>query len=380
MANRGLRVLAAAADEGRGLRFLGLVGLEDPPREGVREAVSQAHRAGIRTIMITGDHGTTAAAIGARVGLSGPVITGAVLAGLSQSAFSEAVARTTVFARVSPEQKVRICDELIERGEIVAMTGDGVNDAPALRRAHVGVAMGKHGTAVAREAADIVLRDDHFATIIQAIAEGRRIADNIQRFVLFLLRANFDELLLIMTAVAVGLPVPYLPIHILWINLMTDGLPALALGAEPAEPDLMQRPARPPSDDLLSGQWPMLVFATLLGYGVILAFYLWRLNAGVGIEAVRSSTLTLAIVFELMQALSARSRFPLWQVGWFSNRWMLAAMATVLGAHALLLYTPLHVAFHLVPVPLDELAIIAGLGGALLLFFEGIKAVAMRRS
>jgi Ca2+-transporting ATPase len=378
LAARGLRVLGAATDEGDGLRFAGFVGMEDPPREGVAQAVAEARTAGIRTVMITGDHGTTAAAIGRRVGVEGRLVLGPEIEAMDDAALRQVVRDAAVFARVSPEHKVRICDAMIHEGEIVAMSGDGVNDAPALRRAHVGVAMGGRGTEVAREAADIVLSDDHYATIIAAIAEGRRITDNIRRFVLFLLRANFDELHLILTTVALSLPVPYLPIHILWINLMTDGLPALALGTERAEPDVMRRPPRPAGEHLLSGQWRMLAFATLFGFAVVLGFFLWRLDRGDSLEMARSGALTLAIAFELVQAMSARSRHPIWRIGVLSNRWMLGAIATVVGLHAVLLYTPLAGFFRLVPLPGSEVAAIVGFAFLALLVFESIKLIRPR--
>jgi P-type Ca2+ transporter type 2C len=270
MAQQGLRVLGCAVKEKGRTRFVGLLGMEDPPRAGVADAIKKAKQAGIRTIMITGDHLETARSVAKRVGIEGEALEGKDLDRLSPEELSKAVPTVSIFARVSPLHKVAVLRALERNGEIVAMSGDGVNDAPALKGAHVGVAMGKKGTEVAREAASMILADDHYATIVAAVEEGRRIYDNIRKFVLFLLRSNFDEILFIVTALLLGLPLPYLPLHILWINLMTDSLPALALGIEPAEPDLMQRPPRPPTESLLAGQVWKLLLAVLWGFAVSL--------------------------------------------------------------------------------------------------------------
>jgi len=374
-AEQGLRVLGAAAQVDGQLVFAGLVGMTDPPRDGVAEAVAEARRAGIRTVMITGDDPVTAAAIGAQVGIEGRVRTGRELDTMDADALKDDVADTAIYARVSPQHKVALCQALLDRGEVVAMSGDGVNDAPALKKAHVGVAMGLRGTDVAREAAAIVLADDHFGTIIQAVREGRRIHDNIRRFVLFLLRANFDELLVILAAVAFGLPLPLLPIHILWINLATDGLPALALAAEPAHPGLMDRPPRDARQHLLAGAWNQLVFAAILGFAATLGFFLWRLQAGDPIEHVRAATLTLAISIELLQALSARSERPLWQVGLVGNPWLLGALALVSSLHLVVLYTPLARAFQLEPLTLLDWAEIGGVALTVFVVLEGVKLV-----
>lgn len=371
-AEKGLRVLGAAAQVDGQLVFAGLVGMTDPPRDGVAEAVAEARRAGIRTVMITGDDPVTAAAIGAQVGIEGRVRTGRELDTMDAETLKEDVAETAIYARVSPQHKVALCQALLDRGEIVAMSGDGVNDAPALKKAHVGVAMGLRGTDVAREAAAIVLADDHFGTIIQAVREGRRIHDNIRRFVLFLLRANFDELLVILAAVAFGLPLPLLPIHILWINLATDGLPALALAAEPAHVGVMDRPPRDAQQHLLAGAWNQLIFAAVLGFAATLGFFLWRLQAGDPIEHVRAATLTLAIVIELLQALSARSERPLWTIGPFGNPWLLGSLVLVFCLHLVVLYTPLARAFQLEPLGgMDWLE----LGAVALVVFAALELV-----
>jgi P-type Ca2+ transporter type 2C len=371
-AGRGLRVLAAAERSDR-TRFIGLWGLEDPPRDGVRGAVEEARRAGIRTVMITGDNTRTAQAVARAVGIDADQAReGKDLDRLTPLELADCVREVSVFARVVPENKIAICQALQLQGEIVAMSGDGVNDAPALKAAHVGVAMGERGTEVAREAAAIVLTDDHFATIVRAVREGRRLHDNIRKFVLFLLRANFDELLLILTAVAFELPLPFLAVHILWINLMTDGLPALALGTEAADEDIMDRPPRPADDGLLHKEWGRLAWMATLSYAVVLGWFLWSLRGGGDIEHVRATTLTLAILIELLVAMSSRSRLPLWRVGLFGNRWLLAAMAVVFAMHLVLLYTPLSIAFQLAPLTLTDWAAV---GACALLAFAGVEVI-----
>ncbi|PIR48243.1 ATPase [Candidatus Peregrinibacteria bacterium CG10_big_fil_rev_8_21_14_0_10_55_24] len=351
---RGLRVIACAEHGGETTRFVGLVGLQDPPRRGVEQAICTARTAGIRTIMITGDNPDTALAIAKQVGIHGDVLRGEDIDTLTKQQLMEALRNVSVFARVAPVHKVMILVALQDMGEIVAMSGDGVNDAPALKGANVGVAMGKVGTDVAREAASVVLADDHFATIVAAVREGRRIYDNIRKFVLYLLRANFDEMLLILVTLLLGLPLPYLPLHILWINLMTDGLPALALGLEPAERDIMERPPRPPKEHILSGQWVRLVLVALLAFAMAFALFTFLLDRGVALEKARTLTLTFAVCFELLLALNARSGKPFWSVSLSANPWMLGAIAFPFLLHVLLLSSPLAGLFHLTALGVQE--------------------------
>jgi Ca2+-transporting ATPase len=355
-AGDGLRVLAAGRVEDGSVVPVGLWGMSDPPRPGVPEAIAAAGEAGVRTVMITGDAPRTAASIARQVGLpDAPILTGAELSTLPEPERDARIREAHVFARVEPLHKLEILQALEDAGEVVAMTGDGVNDAPAIRGAHVGLAMGMRGTDVARGAASIVLADDHYATIVAAIAEGRRIHDNIRRFVLYLLRANFDELLLILASFAFGLPLPLLPVHILWINLMTDGPPALALATEEAEPDVMQRPPRQRDTSLLEGEWGRLVWTTLIAFGVVLAYFMVHLNRGLPIAEVRTGTLTLGVSFELLLAFSSRTSEVLWRSKPWKNRWLLGACGGVLAAHVTLIYTPpLREAFHLVALPLES--------------------------
>ena len=354
LAAKGLRVLACAEKVGDSVHFVGLIAMEDPPRETAKEAIEKALQAGIRTIMITGDNPKTAAAIAEQVGITGDVLKGTDLNTLSKAALRERLKTVSVFARVSPEHKLQILEALQSENEIVAMSGDGVNDAPALKGAHVGIAMGKVGTEVAREASSIVLADDHYATIVEAIHEGRRIYDNIKKFVMFLLRTNFDELLFISTCIFIGYPLPYLALHILWINLMTDSLPALALGMEKAEPDTMQRPPRDASEHLLHGETGRLVFAAFFGFATSFALYTWLLKAGTPIVEARSVAMTLAILFELFTVVSMRSKKPIWKIGFFSNPWMIGAVLVPFSMQFLLLFTPMSDLFRLTNITLVE--------------------------
>ena len=354
LAKEGLRVLACAGKEGKDTRFVGLIAMDDPPRPTVASAIQEAKNAGIRTIMITGDNLQTACAIARQVGIEGDAIEGKELDKISPHKLQDYVRTISVYARVSPEHKLQILRALQGNGEIVAMTGDGANDAPALKGAHVGVAMGKVGTEVAREASSIVLADDQYTTIVAAVREGRRIYDNIRKFVVFLLRANFDELLFIMVTLLMRIPLPYLPIHILWLNLMTDGLPALALGMEEAEPDIMKRPPRPAGEHLLSGEAGRLVIAALLAFSLSFLYFLYRLSSGTTLELARTGTLTLAVNFELLMAFSIRSRRPLWEVGVFSNRWLLGAVAIPFVLQILLVFTPFGTLFHLTGLSIAE--------------------------
>lgn len=373
LARRGLRVLACAVREQKTTRFVGLIALEDPPREGVREAIAQARQAGIRTLMITGDNIETARAIAREVGIEEQAIEGHELDRLSPGDLEERVRTVSVFARVSPVHKMNILEALKANGHIVAMSGDGVNDAPALKSAHVGVAMGKVGTEVSREAASIVLADDHYATIVSAVREGRRIYDNIRKFVLFLLRSNFDELLFITMTLVLNMPLPYLPIHILWINLMTDSLPALALGLEPAERDIMRRPPRPPREHLLAGETGRLVLAALWAFGVAFLFFLWQLSQGIPLAEARTATFTLAIIFELFLVFTLRSKRPLWEIGLTSNPWLLGAVAVPFALQILLLTTPLREFFHLTPLSLREWGMVLLLSASGFVLFEFLK-------
>jgi Ca2+-transporting ATPase len=281
--SKTLPEIATAADVERELTLLGLVALLDPPREEAAGAVRDCLSAGITPVMITGDHPGTALSIARRVGIASEetrVMTGSELARIPLDEFERQVEQIGVYARVDPEQKTKIVQALQDRGQFVAMTGDGVNDAPALKRADIGVAMGRKGTDVAREAADMVLMDDDFATIVAAVREGRRIFDNIRKFIKYTMTSNSGEIWTLFLAPFLGLPIPLLPIHILWINLVTDGLPGLALSAEPAERDIMQRPPRPPGESIFAGgMWQHMLWVGLLIGGLSILSQAWAVRA-----------------------------------------------------------------------------------------------------
>jgi Ca2+-transporting ATPase len=307
MARLGLRVLAVAVGDGPGetdLELLGLVGIADPPRTEAIAAVALARSAGIKTVMITGDHPVTAQAIGRELGILTP---------------ADAAAEV-VHSRATPEDKLRIVREWKARGDIVAMTGDGVNDAPALREAHIGIAMGKTGTEVTREAADMILTDDNFASIVAAVQEGRGIYDNIQKTLVYLLAGNVGELAVMLGAVAVGLPPPLLPLQLLWINLVTDGLPALALVGDPIPDDLLRRPPRKPDEVILGRpQWTTITVTGLLQAAVTISVFAWALESRNLAEA-RSLAFTVIVFSELFRSFAARSTTRLfWEVGAFTN-------------------------------------------------------------
>ncbi|MCC7460936.1 MAG: cation-translocating P-type ATPase [Gammaproteobacteria bacterium] len=353
----------------RGLEFVGLVGLIDPPRSEVPEAIATCVAAGIVPVMITGDHPLTARAVAQRLGLlsqTDGILTGPQLAAMAPGEFAHRVRDVRVYARVAPEQKVRIVTALQDSGEIVAMTGDGVNDAPALKRADVGVAMGVQGTDVAREAAAIVLLDDNFASIVRAVREGRRIYDNMRRFVRYVLTTNSAEIWTIFLAPFLGLPVPLLPVQILWINLITDGLPGLALAAEPAERDVMNRPPRRPTESLFARGLGAHAFVVgLLMAALALGVQAWYWHAGA--RSWQTAVFTALCFMQLAHVMAIRSeRSSLFVLGLGSNRPLLGAVAlTALLQLAIVYAPPLNTVFRTVPLRPAELAVC--LAGALLI-------------
>lgn len=375
MALRGLRVLAMAIVENSAIRFVGLMGLEDPPRDTVRPAMLEARHAGIRTVMITGDHADTALAIAKQVGIEGGVMEGKELDNVTPAAMRELVKTVSVYARVSPTHKIDILKALQQNGHVVAMTGDGVNDAPALKAADVGIAMGRDGTQVAREAASLVLTDDNYATIVAAIREGRRIYDNIRKFILYLVRANVGQILLFTATVAIGLPLPLLPLHILWINLMTDGLPALALGMEEAEPDIMKRMPRPQSEHIFTGIWTHLLMASVLSCVLTFSLFIWSLHSGDSLEHARTMVFTFSILFEILLAFHSRSAIRVWMIGMFGNKWLNMAALLPLLLQLVLVFTPLRRIFELTLLSPSDLLILCGVGIGGFLLLEGTKTL-----
>jgi len=383
LAAAGQRVLALAArhantDESidrfeRDLELLALVGLIDPARPEAAAAVAECTAAGIVPVMITGDHPATALAIARSLGMvdtAAAALTGPDLARIATDELPQRVNHVQVYARVDPAQKIGIVEALQARGECVAMTGDGVNDAPALRRADIGVAMGRGGTDVAREASDLVLLDDNFATIVGAVREGRRIYDNIRKFVRFVMAGNAGEIWTIFLAPFLGLPIPLTPIQILWVNFVTDGLPGLALAGEPAEPDVMRRPPRPRSETIFAhGVWQHIVWAGLLIGGVSLWACHWAIESGAHPQTMTFTVLTFA---QLAHVLAIRSeRESLFTIGVTSNRLLLLAVAVSVALHLALIYVPwLQTAFGTQALAPDSLAVSCALA---LLVFVGVE-------
>ncbi len=394
MAADGLRVLGIAMrkwDElpenispeniEKGLTIIGLVGMMDPPRPEVEEAVRLCKDAGIKPVMITGDHPLTAKAIAKRIGILDnqqsvfsatvrqsdtepsafslqPIITGMELDKLSLEEFEERVEHIRVYARVAPEQKLKIVKALQDRGQFVAMTGDGVNDAPALKRADIGIAMGITGTDVSKEAAHMILLDDNFATIVKAVKEGRRIFDNIRKFIKYTMTSNSGEIWTIFLAPLLGLPIPLLPIHILWINLVTDGLPGLALAAEPAEKDIMQRPPRHPKESIFAhGLGAHIIWVGLLMGFVSIFTQAWSIKTGHA--HWQTMVFTVLCLSQMGHVLAIRSeRESLFTLGLFSNKPLLGAFILTFALQMATIYVPfLNPVFKTQPLTLDELLV-----------------------
>jgi Ca2+-transporting ATPase len=356
-AEKGIRVLAFAArvvpelpapfnyrTVESNLEFAGLAGLIDPPREEAKTAIEECKTAGIRPVMITGDHPATAKAIAAEIGIlekNGRVLTGGELRELDDETFFNLVEETVVYARVSPDQKLKIVRALQAKGHFAAMTGDGVNDAPSLRAANIGIAMGVNGTDVSKEAADLILLDDNFATIVKAVREGRRIFDNIRKFVKYIMTGNGAEIWSIFLPPLIGLPIPLLPIQILWINLVTDGLPALALAGEQAEADVMQRRPRATDESLFSdGVGYHIVWVGLLMATVTIGTQAWA--ASHGVENWQTMVFTVLSLSQLGHVLAIRSdRTFLYRHGIFTNLPLLAAVLATFGLQMAVIYVPL---------------------------------------
>jgi len=391
MANQALRVLAVAYKElpkaetkkyteeelECDLVFIGLAGMIDPPRDEAKGANELCRKAGIKTIMITGDHKLTAVAIAKELTIMKEddlAFTGAELDKMSETEFEKIVEKAVVYARVSPEHKLRIVRALKDNGHIVAMTGDGVNDAPALKQADIGIAMGITGTDVTREAADMVLADDNFATIVTAIEGGRAIYDNIRKFSFFLLRSNFDELLVIGLFALLGLELPLAAGMILWINLVTDGGPALALSMDPPQKDLMDKPPRDPNEGILHGRFASILMSFItqfIGTGVLFFIMFYVVGDGVvgssDFDRARTMAFVQATLRELMVVWNCRSeRKNAFRVGFTSNKWLLIAVV-VSGAVTMLV--PYMGLFGTIPLGLNDWLIVIplSLSGLLIL-------------
>jgi Ca2+-transporting ATPase len=370
----------------REITLLGLAGIQDPPRDEVPQAIAACQAAGIRIVMITGDHPVTARTIARRIGLLSPVeaddprsvITGAELARLDAKALRERVDHLRVIARVSPEQKLDIVAALQEHGHFVAMTGDGVNDAPALKRADIGVAMGITGTDVSREAADMVLLDDNFATLAHAVREGRRVFDNIRKFIQYILTANAGEIWAIALAPMIGLPIPLLPVHILWINLVTDGLPGLFLSLEPAERDLMKRSPRHPKESIFSnGLGTHILWVGLLMGGVTLGAQAWAIRTGH--EHWQTIAFNVLCLSQMGHVWAIRSQRSFFRTNFFSNPALLGAVALTFGLQALVTFVPLYQGiFHTQALTWEEFFVVTALSSVVFIGVE-VEKLFVRR-
>lgn len=384
---RGLRVLSFAYKESDeklsleteyGYTFLGLIAMIDPPREESIEAVSDAKRAGIKTVMITGDHKITATAIATQIGIfeeGDMAVTGMELDAMSEEELMQNIEKISVYARVSPENKIRIVNAWQEKGRIVSMTGDGVNDAPALKKADIGVAMGITGTEVSKDAASMILADDNFATIIKAVANGRNVYRNIKNAILFLLSGNMAGILSVLYTSIAALPVPFAPVHLLFINLVTDSLPALAIGMEPAEKDLLAQKPRDPKEGIMTKDFMLLLLAqgALIAISTMTAFHI-----GLNVNEATASTMAFAVLTlaRLFHGFNCRSKHSIFKLG-FKNNWY-SLGAFVLGVVLLLcvLFVPfLQAPFCIGHLNLTQLAQIAGLAVIPTVIIQLVKVV-----
>jgi Ca2+-transporting ATPase len=397
MAKDALRVLGVAYRElpeaytpddlEKGYTYVGLLGMIDPLREEVKGAIEQCHQAGIRTIMITGDQPVTAKEIARQLGLDRDIqgqqyrtAHASELEGLDDMGWQRIVAETGVFARVSPEHKLRIVEALQAQNHIVAMTGDGVNDAPALRKADIGVAMGIKGTEVAKETADMIIRDDNFATIVRAVEQGRMIYSNIQRFIHYLFSCNFSEILTVFVAIMIGWPLPLAPLQILWLNIITDVFPALALALEPSAPNMMKHKPRDPKERLLNRSFAgLIVWQGLLLAAVTLAAFAvgmsWYGSEGNGLRhTVTISFMTLALA-QTFHAFNARSQMDsAFNKRLFTNKWLWGAVVMCILLQLAAVYVPfLQTVLRTVPLNLSDWGVVLGFSVLPVIVVEFLK-------
>ncbi|MDD1773157.1 MAG: HAD-IC family P-type ATPase, partial [Methanomassiliicoccales archaeon] len=399
MASRALRVLAIAMRDvtglplsedavDKGFTFIGLVGMIDAPRKEAIEAIKKCRSAGIRVIMITGDHQLTAIAIAKEMGIvqtdDAQTMSGLELARVSTEELAKRVKEVSVFARVAPEHKVKIVEALKRNGEVVAMTGDGVNDAPALKKADIGIAMGITGTDVSKEAAEIVLTDDNFASIVHAVEEGRGIYGNIKKFVGFLLSCNAGEVLAMFLAMFIvdpGLLPLLLPIQLLWMNLVTDGLPALSLGVEPTPPDIMERPPRDPKEPPITRRmgYRIIVVGLLMALGTLLSSSL-EFSQTQDEARARTVAFCTLVMFQLFLVFSMRSeRRLITQLGLRTNPKLLYAFMISLALQLMVVYVPfLNPVFKTVPIGVEEWIVILPISLSILLLSELWKVIKSR--
>ena len=396
LAKDGLRVLAMAFKEVSpdtkeinhqditGLTVAGLQGLIDPPREEVIEAIAGCRRAGIRVIMITGDHAVTAQAIARKLGIgdSDPkVTTGRELEQIGDDELYGKVKEVSVFARVAPDHKLRIVEQLLKHGEIVAVTGDGVNDTPALKAAHIGVAMGKTGTDVAKEASDMIIADDNFASIFWAVKEGRIVFDNIRKVTFFLIPTGIAAILSITGTVLLGLPMPYLPAQLLWINLVTNAFQVIALAFEPGERDVDQRPPRNPREGIMSSVLIQrtVIVGLVIAVGVIVKF-IYGIEHGENLDHARTMAVTTMVFFQFFQAVNSRSEIQsIFRLSPFSNPFLIYALLASTFAQIAVIYAPpLQWVFRTVPLTVFEWLLVLSISISVILVVEIDKGIRRR--
>jgi Ca2+-transporting ATPase len=400
LARQGLRVLAFAQKAVSGDRqevthqdvagdmvFLGFQAMIDPPRPEAIDAVATCRRAGIAVKMITGDHELTALAVAHRLGIvdsmegGDKVLNGRSITEISDTDLVSAARRVSVFARVAPEDKLRLVKALQADGDVIAMTGDGVNDAPSLRQADIGIAMGITGTDVAKETADMILTDDNFATIEAAVEEGRGVYDNIVKFITWTLPTNFGESLVVLAAVGVGAVLPIMPVQILWINMTTAVLLGLMLAFEAKEPGVMGRPPRPPREPVLSREllWRIVIVGVLLSAGAF-GFFELALHYGRSLEEARTIAVNIFVVGETFYLFNCRSLHrSMFSIGLFSNRLLLGGVAVMLACQLLFTYLPaMNRAFHSRPLPLEDWGCIGAVGLIIYLVVELEKRLRRR--
>ncbi|OQA04469.1 MAG: Calcium-transporting ATPase 1 [bacterium ADurb.Bin400] len=388
--SQGLRTIALAYKTSKSanintlekdLVFLGLAGMEDAPREGVKEAIAVCHQAGIRVMMITGDNLDTALAIAKEVGIDGKSIVGKEIDEITDEELVRTVNDYAIFARVRPDHKLRIVRALKANGEVVTMTGDGVNDAPALKEAHIGVAMGKNGTDVSREVADLTLKDDNFSTIVAAISEGRTIFSNIRKFVVYQLSCNFAELVVVFVGILLGLPLPLLALQILFMNLVTDDLPAISLGFNPHSHDVMTTKPRKRSQLLDAHLLVLLVAGGLfMAIGTLSVYYFVLVLLSQDVVIARTAAFVTLICFEIVNAFNFRSfRSTFSQLPFTANRYLVYASAGSIIATLAVIYTPINAAFEVTPLGYSYWLISIPSALLIVALFDGLKTINNRR-
>lgn len=398
MTSRGLRVMAYAYNQvdelpleissstvEKEMKFLGLAGLIDPPREEAKQAIQECKAAGIVPVMITGDHPSTAEYIARELEIlsneTDLLVTGVAMEQMPDTELEDKIEQIKVYARVSPAQKLRIVSALQKKGHFVAMTGDGVNDAPSIKMANIGVAMGITGTDVTKEAAQMILLDDNFATIVKAVKQGRRIFENIRKFIHFIMAGNTAELVAVLIAPLMGLPLPLLPVQILWINLVTDGLPALALVAEPSEKDIMKKPPRKANANIFSDNLGNKILAMGFFMGILtLTSQLILVNEG--IEHWQTMIFTILCFSQLWHVLAIRSETKtLFKLGIFTNIYLLAAVIFTVGLQLLIIYTPaIGLFFHTSPLSFKEIMFSVFISSLVFVVLELSKVMIKKRS